>query len=134
MGKHKSRTKVTDVFNITSKLRGCDAVSIGEHNERVATFTEKNPLLLWNAIHKKSSKISLVRPAYYNLKKAVRQIAPEKVIVTEKLHELHKSKRKLIKEINQELQKVNGKPNDELIDSNRREMAELNKIITRINK
>ena len=134
MSKHKSRTKVTDVFNISSKLRECDAVLIGDYRGRVSTFIENHPLLLWNNIHKKDSKISLVRPAYYNLKKAVRQIAPEKVIVTEKLHELHKSKRRLIKEINQELQKVNGKPNDVLIDSNRREMAKLNKIITRINK
>ena len=134
MGKSKSRTKVTEVFNISSKLRGCDAVTIGDYRGRVSTFIENHPLLLWNNIHKKDSKISLVRTAYSQLKNTVRVIAPEKVIVVEKLHELHKSKRRLIKEINQELQKVNGKPNDELIDSNRREMAELNKTITRINK
>ena len=134
MGKNKSRTKVTEVFNISSKLRECDAVSIGDYRGRVSTFIENHPILLWNTIHKKDSKISLVRTAYYQLKNTVRIIAPEKVILVDKLHELHKSKRKLMKEINQELQKVNGKPNDELIDSNRREMAELNKIITRINK
>ena len=134
MGKSKSRTKVTEVFNISSKLRGCDAVTIGDYRGRVSTFIENHPLLLWNNIHKKDSKISLVRTAYSQLKNTVRVIAPEKVIVVEKLHELHISKRKLMKEINQELQKVNGKPNDELIDSNRREMAELNKTITRINK
>ena len=85
--------------------------------------------MLWNNIHKKDSKISLVRTAYYKLKNAVRQIAPEKVIVVDKLHELHKSKRKLMKEINQELQKVNGKPNDKLISLKRTEIAQLNKII-----
>ena len=129
MSKHKSRTKVTDVFNISSKLRECDAVSIGDYRGRVSTFIENHPLLLWNNIHKKDSKISLVRTAYYKLKNAVRQIAPEKVIVVDKLHELHKSKRKLMKEINQELQKVNGKPNDKLISLKRAEIAELNKII-----
>ena len=89
---------------------------------------------MWNTIHKKDSKISLVRTAYSQLKNTVRVIAPEKVIVVEKLHELHKSKRKLIKEINLELHKVNGKPNEDLINSNRKEIAELNKAIKRINK
>ena len=129
MSKHKSRTKVTDVFNISSKLRECDAVLIGDYRGRVSTFIENHPLLLWNNIHKKDSKISLVRTAYSQLKNTVRVIAPEKVIVVEKLHELHKSRRKLIKEINQELQKVNGKPNYELISCNRKEIAELNKAI-----
>ena len=129
MSKHKSRTKVTDIFNISSKLRECDAVSIGDYRGRVSTFIENHPLLLWNNIHKKDSKISLVRTAYSQLKNTVRVIAPNKVIVVEKLHELHKSRRKLIKEINQELQKVNGKPNDKLISLKRAEIAELNKII-----
>ena len=129
MGKQKSRTKVTEVFNISSKLRECDAVSIGDYKGRVSIFIKNNPLLLWNTIHKKDSKISLVRTAYSQLKNTVRVIAPEKVIVVDKLHELHKSKRKLIKEINQELQKVNGKPNDKLISLNRRQIVNLNKII-----
>ena len=55
-------------------------------------------------------------------------------MITEKLHELHKSKRKLIKEINQEIKKVNGKINDELISSNRREIANLNKLIKSLEK
>mgnify|MGYP001189752292 FL=1 len=129
MGKNKPRTKVTYVFNITSKLRECDAVTIGDYRGRVSTFIENHPLLLWNNIHKKDSKISLVRTAYNQLKNTVKAIAPEKVILVDKLHELHKSRRKLIKEINQELQKVNGKPNDELISLNRRQIVILNKII-----
>ena len=47
---------------------------------------------------------------------------------------LHKAKKKLIKEINNEIRKVNGKPNYELISCNRKEIAELNKAIKRINK
>ena len=129
MSKHKSRSKVTEVFNISSKLRECDAVSIGDYRGRVSTFIKNHPILLWNTIHKKDSKISLVRTAYSQLKNTVRVIAPNKVIVVEKLHELHKSKGKLMKEINQELQKVNGKPNDKLISLKRAEIAELNKII-----
>ncbi len=84
---------------------------------------------MWNTIHKKDSKISLVRTAYSQLKNTVRVIAPEKVIVVEKLHELHKSRRKLIKEINQEMQKVNSKPNHKLISLKRRQIVNLNKII-----
>ena len=45
-----------------------------------------------------------------------------------------KAKKQLIKEINDEMRKVNGKPNDDLINLNRKEMAELNKVIKRINK
>ena len=134
MSKHKSRTKVTDIFNISPKLRECDAVTINGICGRIETLTKSYPLELWDAIHSKGSKISLVTTAYFKLKKAVFVIAPEKVVVAEKLRKLHKSKKKLMKEINQELQKVNGKPNDELIDSNRRKMAELNKIITSITK
>lgn len=134
MNKKKSRTKVTDVFNITSKLRECDAISINGICGRVETLTKRYPLELWDAIHSKGSKISLVRTAYFKLKKAVFVIDPERVLITEKLHELHKSKRKLIKEINQELKKVNGKTNDELISSNRREIANLNKLIKSLEK
>ena len=76
----------------------------------------------------------MVRTAYFKLKKAVFVIDPERVLITEKLHELHKSKRKLIKEINQEIKKVNGKINDELISSNRREIANLNKLIKSLEK
>ena len=119
----------TKVFNISPKLRVQDAVCINLEFIRASTLIDQDPLRLWNAIHKKDSKISLVRTAYCKLKNAVRQIAPEKVIVVDKLHELHKSKRKLMKEINQELQKVNGKPNDKLISLKRTEIAELNKII-----
>ena len=129
MGKNKSKTKVTEVFNISSKLRECDAVTVNGIRGRVESLTKSNPLELWDAIHSKGSKISLVRTAYFKLKKAVFVIDPERVMLTKKLHELHKSKRKLIKEISQELQKVNGKPNDELIKSHRKKIAGLNKVI-----
>ena len=133
MSKHKSRTKVTDVFNISSKLRGCDAVTIRVRG-KVDSLIKNYPLDLWNSIHNEGSKISLVRTAYFQLKDAVRVIAPEKVILVDKIHKLHKAKKQLIKEINDEMRKVNGKPNDELINLNRKEIAELNKVIKRINK
>jgi len=133
MSKHKSRTKVTDVFNISSKLRGCDAVTLRVRG-KVDSLIKNYPLDLWNSIHNEGSKISLVRTAYFQLKDAVRVIAPEKVILVDKIHKLHKAKKQLIKEINDEMRKVNGKPNDELINLNRKEIAELNKVIKRINK
>lgn len=134
MGKQKSRIKVTEVFNISSKLRECDAVTVNGIRGRVESLTKSHPLELWDAIHVKESKVSLVRTAYFKLKKTVFGIDPERVMVTEKLHELHKSKRKLIKEISQELQKVNGKPNDELIKLNRKKMVELNRLINSLKK
>nr|AOE11550.1 hypothetical protein [uncultured bacterium] len=133
MSKHNSRTKVTDVFNISSKLRGCDAVTLRVRG-KVDSLIKNYPLDLWNSIHNEGSKISLVRTAYFQLKDAVRVIAPEKVILVDKIHKLHKAKKQLIKEINDEMRKVNGKPNDELINLNRKEIAELNKVIKRINK
>ena len=133
MSKHKSRTKVTDIFNISSKLRECDAVTIRVRG-KVDSLIKNYPLDLWNSIHNEGSKISLVRTAYFQLKDAVREIAPEKVILVDKIHKLHKAKKQLIKEINDEMRKVNGKPNDDLINLNRKEIAELNKVIKRINK
>ena len=133
MSKHKSRTKVTDVFNISSKLRGCDAVTLRVRG-KVDSLIKNYPLDLWNSIHNEGSKISLVRTAYFQLKDAVRVIAPEKVILVDKIHKLHKAKKQLIKEINDEMRKVNGTPNDDLINLNRKEIAELNKVIKRINK
>jgi len=133
MSKHKSRTKVTDVFNISSKLRGCDAVTLRVRG-KVDSLIKNYPLDLWNSIHNEGSKISLVRTAYFQLKDAVRVIAPERVILVDKIHKLHKAKKQLIKEINDEMRKVNGKPNDDLINLNRKEIAELNKVIKRINK
>jgi hypothetical protein len=133
MGKNKSRTKVTEVFNISSKLRGCDAVTIRVRG-KVDSLIKNYPLDLWNSIHSEVSKISLVRTTYFELKSAVRLIEPEKVILVDEIHKLHKAKKNLIKEINNEMRKVNGKPNYELISSNRKEIAELNKAIKRINK
>lgn len=129
MDKQKSRIKVTEVFNISSKLRECDAVTVNGIRGRVEFLTKSHPLELWNAIHVKGSRVSLVRTAYFKLKKTVFDIDPERVMLTEKLHELHKSRRKLIKEINQELHKVNSKPNDKLIALNRKKIAGLNKAI-----
>ena len=117
----------TKVFNISPKLRVQDAVCINLQYTRVSTLIEQNPLKLWNAIHKKGSKISLVRPAYDKLKSSVRQIAPEKVIEVERIHELHKSKRKLAKEITYEMNKKKGNPNIDLINSKRKVLSELNR-------
>lgn len=127
MVKFKSINKLTHHFNISSKLRLCDAVSIGDYKGRVSTYIENHPLLLWNAIHKRGSKISLVRTAYCQLKNTVKVIYPNKVIVVEKLHELHKSKRKLIKEIS----KSNINTDVELIDSKRKKITEIEKLIKR---
>ena len=134
MYKHKSITKVTDIFNISNKLRESDAVTINGIRGRVESITKNNPLELWDAIHSKESKISLVRTAYFKLKKAVLIIDPERVIVVEKIHELHKTKKKLIKEINLELQKDTSKANIELINLNRKEIIELDKIIKSLKK
>ena len=68
------------------------------------------------------------RTAYRRLKNTIKVIYPNKVIVVEKLHELHKSKRKLIKEIS----KSNINTDVELIDSKRKKITEIEKLIKRV--
>ena len=109
-----SKKKLTKIFNITSKLRCGDAVCIDGVCEKVSLLIETAPLKLWDAIHKKGSNISLVRPTYYKLKQAVIDIDADRVINIEKKHKAHKAKRKLAKLITRELHN-NRKPIDHIL-------------------
>ena len=74
-------------FNISSKRRLVDSVCINGVYYRVSTLIAEDPLLLWNAIHTKTSAnqhcISLVRPAYAKLKQVVASKNPDLVIAVE---------------------------------------------------
>ena len=98
-------------FTISHKKRLQDSVFIYGSYYKVSTLIESNPMLLWNAIHNNSYKqkgkaLSLVRPAYDLLKKAVSKIAPEEVAKVEEKFEHHKQNRKkysLVKKLQQEI-------------------------------
>ncbi len=115
MVKYKSKNKLTHHFNISSKLRLSDAVSIGDYKGRVSTYIENHPLLLWNAIHKRGSKISLVRTAYCQLKVAIKLIAPHLLDDVKKKHKFYKAKRKINKLITAELKKGKNKLIEQII-------------------
>lgn len=101
-------------FNLSSKRRICDSVCIYGTYYRVSTLIENNPMLLWNAIHPKKYEresgsaenkdvympVSLVRPAYDMLKKAVAKIAPSEVAIVEAQFEQRKMSRQHAKQVN----------------------------------
>lgn len=101
-------------FNLSSKRRICDSVCIYGNYYRVSTLIENNPMLLWNAIHPKKYEresgsaenkdvympVSLVRPAYDMLKKAVAKIAPSEVAIVEAQFEQKKMSRQHAKQVN----------------------------------
>ena len=100
-------------FNLSSKRRLCDSVCIYGKYYRVSTLIEKNPMLLWNAIHPKKyiresgstenkdvyKPVSLVRTAYDMLKKAVAKVAPSEVATVEAQFEYNKKLRKYNKTV-----------------------------------
>ena len=112
-------------FSITHKKRLQDSVCIYGVYYKVSTIIESNPKLLWNAIHnnknnkncknsknsknsdkQKGKALSLVRPAYDLLKRAVAKIAPEEVAVVEDKFKHHKQiriKYSLEKKLQQEI-------------------------------
>ena len=100
-------------FNLSSKRRLFDSVCIYGKYYRVSTLIENNPMLLWNAIHPKKYKrereatenkdvyksVSLVRPAYDMLKKAVAKIAPSEVAIVEAHFEQKKKSKQQVKQV-----------------------------------
>ena len=60
MDKQKSRIKVTEVFNISSKLRERDAVTVNGIRGRVESLTKSHPLELWDAIHVKGVTVTML--------------------------------------------------------------------------
>ena len=109
---HKIHTMKSE-FNLSSKRRLFDSVCIYGKYYRVSTLIENNPMLLWNAIHPKKYKrereatenkdvyksVSLVRPAYDMLKKAVAKIAPSEVAIVEAHFEQKKKSKQQVKQV-----------------------------------
>ena len=108
-------------FSISHKRRLSDSVCINGEYHRVSSLIEKNPMLLWNAIHKNRLKnldselgiikdfktISLVRTVYAMLKQAVAKIAPNEVATVEAQFEYNKKLRQHAKQINMLKHEIN---------------------------
>ena len=84
---------------MSSKRRGQDTIVVDGQHKVISTLIEKNPIELWNIIHTKGSKTSLVRVAYAKLKEAVVKIDPTLVEKVNKEHEQYKAKRKIAIEL-----------------------------------
>lgn len=61
----------------------------------IKTLVTVAPVLLWQLIHTKGSKVSLVRDAYSVLKQRISEIQPELIAINNIKYEEHKSKKRL---------------------------------------
>lgn len=88
----------TKEFCITKKLREQDAFTINGISKNIGYFIKNSPQELWDKIHTRGSKLSLVRPAYAHLKEAINKINPKLLEKIEKDRELYKIKLRVINE------------------------------------
>ena len=110
LGSTSNNIQMKTEFTVTHKRRLNDSVCIYGVYYKVSSLIESNPMLLWRAIHNhknnnvvekengsihKIKALSLVRPAYDLLKKAVAKIAPAEVAVVEDQFKDNKQNRKL---------------------------------------
>jgi len=85
---------------VSKKLRENDAIKIGGIYKKVFSLIESDPITLWNYIHTKGNKTSLVRTAYSKLKMAISEIDPELIEENSKKRSLYYATKKLNREAN----------------------------------
>jgi len=90
-------------ITLSRKLRERDSALINGEYTRVSTLIKNDPMKLWNEIHRKGSKISLVRTTYYKLKTRINEIAPDVVKSCEDKFRKHQAHRKFTKEKNENI-------------------------------
>ena len=88
-----------DDFCISGRRRLQDSILIDSQYITIHKLMETNPMLLWNLIHSKGSKIKLVSTIHYKLKQIIQEVAPELIAVNNVKRELRKSSMKLSKAI-----------------------------------
>ena len=87
-------------ISLSRKLREIDIALIKGEHIKVSTLIENDPMKLWNAIHRKGSKISLALTTYKRLKTRIKEIAPDVVKSCEEKFRKHQAQRKFAKEKN----------------------------------
>jgi len=85
---------------VSKKLRENDAVKISGIYKKVFSLIESDPIALWNYIHTKGNKTSLVRTAYSKLKMVVSKIDPKLIEENSKKRSLYYATKKLNREAN----------------------------------
>lgn len=88
-----------DDFCISGRRRLQDSILVDSQYITIHKLMETNPVLLWNLIHSKGSKIQLVSNIHYKLKQIIQEVAPELITVNNAKRELRKSSMKLSKAI-----------------------------------
>jgi hypothetical protein len=79
-----NRKKKKYVNTLSKKRMITNSIEINDKHYNVGVLIKEDPLLLWNAIHKKGSGLSLVRTAYHTLKSTILKIDPKLVEDIEK--------------------------------------------------
>ena len=74
-----NRKKKKYVNTLSKKRMITNSIEINDKYYNVGVLIKEDPLLLWNAIHKKGSGLSLVRTAYHTLKSTISKIHPKLV-------------------------------------------------------
>lgn len=87
-------------LNVSKKLRESDSVFIGGSYKKIFSLIELDPIGLWNHIHTRGNKTSLVRTAYAKLKMAVSKIDPSLIEANSKKLSFLLAKKRLNKEAN----------------------------------
>lgn len=85
---------------VSKKRRESDTVKIDEVYKNISTLIETDPIALWNYIHTRGNKTSLVRTAYSKLKMAVSKIDPKLIEENSKKRSQHIASKKLNREAN----------------------------------
>ena len=85
--------------NLSDKYRLNDIVYFDKRLPTIEYLIDNDPSYLWKLIHKKYSKVSLVRDAYPKLKVRIHGINPKLVEEVESKHRYHKANKRLRKEL-----------------------------------
>lgn len=88
--------------NLSDKYRLNDIVHFDKRLPTIEYLIDNDPSYLWKLIHKKHSKVSLVRDAYAKLKVRIHGINPKLVEEVESKHRYHKVNKRLRKELRED--------------------------------
>jgi hypothetical protein len=103
MAKYKDNNLVKGSLCVTSKLRETDSYNLMGTIASISKHIQERKLELWNEIHSKGSKLSLVRPAYAKLKSEMKKDYPDLVEANFQKFLQHVTLRKAAKEKNDDI-------------------------------
>ena len=91
--------KLSYEFTVTSKLREKDPLTVNGERATIGYLIDNNPVALWNHIHTKDNRTSLVTTAYSRLKCVIKNINPDLIQINDIKRNLYYSNKKIKQEI-----------------------------------